>query len=55
MVDSYDLSGTFLDTKLEDREYINRSSKKSKQGFVVGKVHIWVEIVGQGFHEAAWR
>jgi hypothetical protein len=26
-----------------------------KQGFAIGKVHIWVEIGGQDFQEAAWR
>jgi hypothetical protein len=26
-----------------------------KQGFAVGEKHIWVEIGGQVFHEAAWR
>jgi hypothetical protein len=48
MVDGYDLSGAFLDTKLEDREVYMRltpeARKYANKVFEVGKVHLWVEI-----------
>jgi hypothetical protein len=50
MVDSYDLSGAFLDTKLEDREVCmclpSEAGKYANNVFVVVKEHIWVEIGG---------